>query len=148
MIWLGKTKVIKKTLNPHWNQVIEIALTTDDLGASSLQASSMTLAVYDMDKVGTHDFLGAVELKGDKFMNFAAAPMTTMPVWEVTDTSRIQERPLANVAPHPKADVRGKLAFWAEIKLDQESARLLAAIKIQALKRGNVAVWKRESAAA
>ena len=133
----AKTKVIKKTLNPHWNQVIEIALTTDDLGASSLQASSMTLAVYDMDKVGTHDFLGAVELKGDKFMNFAAAPMTTMPVWEVTDTSRIQERPLANVAPHPKADVRGKLAFWAEIKLDQESARLLAAIKIQALKRGN-----------
>ena len=133
----AKSKVIKKSLNPHWEQVLEISLTKSDLGASSLQSSSLTVVLYDLDKVGTHDFLGAVELSGDDFMNFVAPPLNHLPPWELTDTSRIQEWPLANVEPHPTVVVRGKLAFWAEIKLDQESARLLAAIKIQSLKRGN-----------
>ena len=50
----------------------------------------MTVALYDMDRVGTHDFLGAVELVGDELMNFVAQPLDHLPKWEITGTSRIK----------------------------------------------------------
>ena len=132
-----KSAVIKRTLNPHWNAIIDVVLDRDELGANSIQSSSMTVALYDMDRVGTHDFLGAVELVGDELMNFVAQPLDHLPKWEITGTSRIKEFPLTNVEPHPTVkDLRGKIAFWGELRLNEESARIMAAIKIQSLQRG------------
>ena len=132
-----KSKVIKKTLNPHWKTVLEVVLTRENLGASSLQASSLTVALYDMDMIGAHDFLGAVELTGNQFMTLASYPLKRLPPWEVSEGSRIKEFPLTNVDSFPQvAGISGKLAIWSEIKLDQQSAKLLATLKIQAMQRG------------
>ena len=100
-----KSRVVKRTLSPHWEQVLEIALTKDNLGASSLTSSSMAIALYDMD-VGAHDFLGAVELAGDKFMAVACQPLDKLPPWEVTDLSRVQDYTLGNVEPFPRVQYK------------------------------------------
>jgi hypothetical protein len=132
-----KSPVIKQTLHPQWHTVIDVVIDKDDLGATSLLTSSLSIALYDKDRFGTHDFLGAVKLSGDDFLQFVCTPLKHLPAWEVTKTSRIKKFPLVNVEPHPYVpNLKGTLSFWAELQLNGESKRLIAALKIQALKRG------------
>ncbi len=135
-----RSKCIKKTLNPYWEEVLECHLDKDNLGAATIMATSFQVALFDMDVVGTHDFLGAVQLEGDDFIQFCAHPLKHKPPWDVgsaTASDRMREFDLSNMAPHPEtAGVRGRLAFWAEIRPDADSERKLAAIKIQAIHRG------------
>ena len=130
-----RSNCVKKTLNPHWEQVIEFAIFKEDLGSASIASSTFSLALFDMDKVGKHDFLGGTELRGSDFMNFAAFPLKQKPKWQIGD--RLREFDLKNLPSLPDVNgVRGRVAFWAEIRPDEESERNLAALKIQSIHRG------------
>lgn len=46
---VGKTKVIKKTLNPEWNETLQVKLKLHD---------RVELKVYDYDRFAFNDFMG------------------------------------------------------------------------------------------
>jgi hypothetical protein len=152
----ARSTCLKRTLNPYWEQIMEFTVFREDWGSSNLSDATLELALFDMDKVGKHDFLGGVQLRGADFMNFAAFPLPKKPAWEISSSDaydggdRLREFELMNFAPHEEVhDLRGKMAFWAEIRPDEESERFLAALKIQSLRRGSVdrAQVKRQVAA-
>ena len=49
-----QTKVIKKTLNPTWNETFEFEI--------SDPAATLLVEIYDHDLIGSHDFLGSVHI--------------------------------------------------------------------------------------
>ena len=66
---VGKTNVIKKTLNPTWDFDIDIEIENiEELGASSWATSSLMLEVYDYDLVGADDLLGQVSFENIDFL--------------------------------------------------------------------------------
>eukprot|EP00946_MAST-07B_sp_MAST-7B-sp1_P000575 g575.t1 len=145
----ARSPCLKRTLNPHWEEIMEFAVPREDLGSLKLSDATLELALFDMDRVGKDDFLGGVQLQGSDFMNFAALPLERKPAWEI-DGKRLREFELTNFPPHPEIhDLKGKVAFWAEIRPDEDSERFFAALKIQAMRRGGVdrAQVKRQIAA-
>jgi len=48
-----KTKVVKQTLCPHWNETLALRLLSDNNEPLKLQ-------VYDHDQFGANDFLGEI----------------------------------------------------------------------------------------
>ena len=60
---VGRTPVIKKTLDPEWEQKqsrFRVPLPRDPALAQ------LEVSVYDKDRVGTDDFLGSLRLAGEK----------------------------------------------------------------------------------
>ena len=55
---VGRTTVAPKTLSPSWQHAVALALRGGVGGGGSLR-----LEVYDHDKAGAHDLLGALELE-------------------------------------------------------------------------------------
>jgi ankyrin repeat protein/tetratricopeptide (TPR) repeat protein len=51
-----KTKVVKKTLSPTWNENFNFAVESED-------SDVLIVECYDYDMVGSHDFIGSVEIK-------------------------------------------------------------------------------------
>jgi hypothetical protein len=62
-----KSSIIKKTLNPHWNEEVELKF--EDYSEDFAQ-TVITFEVFDHDVVGSHDFLGQAQLRGDVLRTF------------------------------------------------------------------------------
>jgi len=50
-----KSKVIKETLNPKWNETFLFKL-------DNTQAGKVNITVWDWDRIGTNDFMGEIEI--------------------------------------------------------------------------------------
>ncbi|KAG6041774.1 hypothetical protein E4U41_001986 [Claviceps citrina] len=66
-----KTKVIKKTLNPTWNEFFEVSV-------PSRTAAKFSVTVYDYDFADKPDFLGAATINLDTIEPFRATQSTYM----------------------------------------------------------------------
>ena len=61
---IGKTCVLKKTLDPVWNDTICVTIENIQvLGAASWETSMLAFRVYDYDMIGDDDLLGEVVLR-------------------------------------------------------------------------------------
>jgi len=61
---IGKTKVLKKTLEPVWNAFVDVDIqNTEELGASNWNTSELIVKIYDYDVVGSDDLLGQIVFK-------------------------------------------------------------------------------------
>ncbi|XP_066545629.1 RAS protein activator like 1 [Amia ocellicauda] len=54
----AETSIIKKTRFPHWDELLELQLQTEEMS----EQACITLEVWDWDMVGKNDFLGKVEI--------------------------------------------------------------------------------------
>ncbi|XP_024275225.1 rasGAP-activating-like protein 1 [Oncorhynchus tshawytscha] len=54
----AETSIIKKTRYPHWGETLELELETEELS----EGGTVTVEVWDWDRVGKNDFLGKVEI--------------------------------------------------------------------------------------
>ena len=77
---VGKTKTVKKSLNPVWDEVFQIKVSdAADLGGDTCQwaQSELTVRIFDYDLVGDNDFLGEVQFKDSalrKLLGLSDAP--------------------------------------------------------------------------
>jgi Ca2+-dependent lipid-binding protein len=53
-----QTKVVKKTLNPKWNETFDLVVQTMPLAADII-----TVDIFDYDSVGDHDFMGSAHIE-------------------------------------------------------------------------------------
>ena len=54
-----KTQVIKRTLAPTWNETFNFSVESED-------ADTLVVECYDYDMIGTHDFIGGVQISPKK----------------------------------------------------------------------------------
>ena len=57
---VGETKVIKNTLDPVWDDTVEVRLPHTTAAGEVVAGGELRLEVWDNDLIGTNDFLGAV----------------------------------------------------------------------------------------
>lgn len=101
---LGKTKVIPKTLSPVWNQKFQHVLGADS-AARLVQPEyngsllTTTLTLWDHDKIGDDDFMGAVVIDLD--------PLQT----ETTKWYPVGQKNGLNFCKNAKGEVQVKITF-------------------------------------
>jgi hypothetical protein len=65
------TRVIRKTLNPEWNETFEIPLTRDE---ASNQDLAIQISVWDWDLMGTNDLIGETVVPLSEIQRFLYYP--------------------------------------------------------------------------
>jgi len=65
------TRVIRKTLNPEWNETFEIPLTRDEASNKDL---AIQISVWDWDLVGTNDLIGETVVPLSEIQRFLYYP--------------------------------------------------------------------------
>jgi hypothetical protein len=131
---VGKTKTLKKTLDPEWDEVFQVELKdASELyggganAATSWAESELVVRVFDYDLVGDNDFLGEVRFGQDRLLALLGLDPTS--ATSGTATNKTQRSPLdytelalqeLDGAPPPakkKMAVRGTIHVGADLRV-------------------------------
>ena len=82
---VGKTEVIKKTLDPEWNAEFEITLKESEDGDTEIENSNIRFEIFDKDLIGSDDFLGKYEMKNDAILDFLKLPTDTNKTFDLLE---------------------------------------------------------------
>ena len=82
---VGKTSVIKKTLDPEWNEGFEITLKEDDNGDVAIASENIRFEIFDKDLIGSHDFLGLYEISNQSLSDFLKLPTDTTKTFDLVE---------------------------------------------------------------
>ena len=82
---VGKTPVVKKTLDPEWNEEFEITLKEDDNGDVDIASESIRFEIFDKDIIGSHDFLGLYQISNQSISDFLKLPTDTTKTFDLIE---------------------------------------------------------------
>ena len=121
---VGSSNVIKKTLNPDWNQTKDLLVHRKKCftkkGKKTWKDSTVTFEVFDHDLVGMNDPLGQFKLKGQDLLGFVTA-----------EARKAQEEEVADRQLFERSDKKGKGTLRVTAILKPAGSEAIAAVNAE-----------------